>query len=104
MSGDGILIVRAEVPDAERGAFDTWYQEEHLAEALELFNANRAWRSWSKVEDGVHYAFYMFPDVQAAVAILNPNALKRPSSQFNKAYGERHTRPREGVEVLPSAG
>ena len=104
MSGDGILIVRAEVPDAERDAFDTWYQEEHLAEALELFNANRAWRSWSKVEDGVHYAFYMFPDVQAALAILNSNALKRLIGTFDKAWGDRVKRSREVVEVTQYLG
>ncbi len=104
MSGDGILIVRAEVRDTERDAFDTWYQEEHLAEALELFNATRAWRSWSKVEDGVHYAFYMFPDVQAALAILNSNALKRLIDTFDKTWGDRVKRSRDVTEVSQYLG
>ena len=48
-----LLIVRATVPDADRDAFDRWYQEEHLPDAVAAFNASGATRGWSDVEAGV---------------------------------------------------
>ena len=46
------FIVRAEVVDAgEKDAFDRWYQDEHLPDAIVAFNARRAWRGWSDVDE-----------------------------------------------------
>ena len=45
------FIVRVQVVDADaKDAFDRWYQDEHLPEALEAFKAWRAWRGWSEVD------------------------------------------------------
>jgi hypothetical protein len=47
------FIVRAQVVDASvKDAFDRWYQDEHLPEAVTGFGAQRAWcashvRSWA---------------------------------------------------------
>ena len=45
------LIVRAEVDPSVREGFDTWYQNEHLPDAVKGFNALSAKRGWSRVED-----------------------------------------------------
>ena len=42
MTMKGVFIVRAEVPEADRAAFEDWYQNEHLSEAKEMFNATGA--------------------------------------------------------------
>jgi len=63
------LIVKASVAEADREAFDRWYQEKHLPDAVVAFNALGATRGWSDVEVGVHFAFYEFPTLQAANAI-----------------------------------
>jgi hypothetical protein len=36
------LIVRAEVVEADRSAFDHWYQTEHLPDAKAAFGADNA--------------------------------------------------------------
>jgi len=42
------FIVRATIPDpAQRAAFDEWYAEEHLPDAVKSFGAQKAWRFWS---------------------------------------------------------
>jgi hypothetical protein len=93
-----LFFVRAEVADAgERDAFDRWYQEEHLLQAVEAFRALRAWRGWSEVNPAVHYAFYEFPDVAAAQAALHSDAMKGLIAEFDRAWGTRVTRTREIV-------
>ena len=42
--GRAYFMVRAEVPEAERAAFDRWYEIEHLPDAVKTFKAVRAWR------------------------------------------------------------
>ena len=57
------LIVRAEVDPAVRDAFDAWYRDEHLPDAVRAFGAAGAWRGWSAVDGNVHVAFYEFADL-----------------------------------------
>ncbi len=80
MTNRGVFIVRAVVPEADRAAFDDWYQNEHLEEAKELFSASKAWRGWSQVEPEVHIAFYEFGDIGSAVAIQESEALTQLSA------------------------
>ena len=82
MKNEGILIVRAEVNDFDRVAFDKWYDNEHLLEAMTVFGADRAWRGWSEVENGIHYANYAFSNVEAAIATLSSLALKNLVKKF----------------------
>jgi hypothetical protein len=92
------FFVRAEVADPdERDAFDRWYEQEHLPQAKEAFRALRAWRGWSEVNPAIHYAFYEFPDVAAAQAAVNSDAMKRLIAEFDRAWGTRVTRTREIV-------
>jgi hypothetical protein len=41
------LVVRAVVADPDdHAAFDTWYRQEHLPDAMKAFSASAAWRGW----------------------------------------------------------
>ena len=101
MNGTAFLIVRAEVaaPD-DRPLFDHWYGTEHLPEAAAAFKAERAWRSWSRVEPSIHYAFYEFSDVDAALAALHSDAIKSLISKFDDVWRGRVTRTRDVVETV----
>jgi hypothetical protein len=97
------FIVRAQVVDANlRNDFDRWYQDEHLPQALEAFNARRAWRGWSEVDASLHYAFYQFDHVTQARAIADSAALERLAIAFDRRWGENVTRSREIVEAVQS--
>lgn len=94
------FIVRAQVSDpAEREAFDRWYREEHLPDALKAFKARRAFRGWSQVDAAVHCAFYEFDTLAAAQAIQGTEALKQLIAEFDRVWGTRVTRTRDLVEV-----
>ena len=99
------FIVRAQVVDpAVKQAFDRWYQDEHLPDALKTFNARRAWRGWSDVDASVHYAVYEFDDLAGARAIQGSDGLKRLVADFDRMWGDKVTRSRDIVEVAQSIG
>jgi hypothetical protein len=94
------FVVRAVVADAtDRPAFDRWYGDEHLPDAVRAFGARRAWRGWSTADPSVHTAFYEFPSVAAAQAIGGSEAIKGLIAEFDRAWGGRVTRTRDIVEV-----
>ena len=93
------FIVRAEVAEADRAAFDEWYETEHLPQAKVAFGVHAAWRGWSDVTPGVHIAFYEFPDLAAARAITGSDALKAMVTEFDRLWGARVPRTREIVEI-----
>lgn len=92
------LIVRAEVPEADRDAFDRWYEEEHLPDAIKAFRALGAWRGWSDVDAGIHMAFYEFPNLAAARAIAGSEAIKGLIAEFDRVWQDRVVRSRDVVE------
>ena len=95
MTTQALLIVRADVPDeADRDPFDQWY-DRHMPDALRLFGALRAWRTWSRTDPSKHTAFYEFPSFEAANA-----AIQSPGKEFDAAWGSRATRTRDIVEVV----
>jgi|TARA_B100001123_G_scaffold190757_1_gene217647 hypothetical protein len=94
------LIVKASVAEADREAFDRWYQEKHLPDAVVAFNALGATRGWSEVEAGAHLAFYEFPTLQAANAIADSNAIKALIEEFDSTWEGRVTRTRDVVEII----
>ena len=103
MSDKGILIVRAEVATlSDRPLFDDWYRTEHLPEATAVFKAKRAWRAWSRLDPSIHYAFYEFSDIGAALAAINSDAINSLIAKFDDAWGNRVTRTREVVETVQS--
>ena len=60
------LMVRAEVEPSKKQAFDRWYDDEHLKDALKAFGAERAERGWDINNPNVHVALYHFSDAAAA--------------------------------------
>ncbi len=94
------LIVRAEVDPAVRDAFDTWYREEHLPDAVEAFGAAGASRGWSDVEDDVHVAFYEFADLAEVRQVMGSDALKRMIGEFDRHWQGKVTRTREVLELI----
>jgi hypothetical protein len=99
------FIVRAQAVDAAvKDDFDRWYQDEHLPDALNGFNARRAWRGWSAVEPLVHHASYEFDDMAHAQAIQGSDALKSLVGEFDRVWGDKVTRSRDVVEVVQAIG
>lgn len=95
------FIVRAQVVDASvKDAFDRWYQDEHLPEAVTGFGAQRAWRGWSDVDPSVHYAVYEFDDIAKVRAIPGSEALKILVAEFDRAWGDKVVRSRDRVQVV----
>ena len=94
------LIVRAEVDPAVRDAFDAWYRNEHLPDAVRAFDAAGAWRGWSDVDDNVHLAFYEFEDLADARRVMESDALKRMIGEFDRHWQGKVTRTREVVESI----
>lgn len=93
------LIVRAEVPKADRNAFDRWYEEEHLPEAKAAFKALSARRGWSDVTEGIHVAIYEFSDLAAARKIVASDDIKKLIAEFDHIWQGRVPRSREIIQV-----
>ena len=101
MNGKGIFVVRAVVADPDdRPGFDSWYETEHLPDALKTFGALRAWRAWSRSDPSVHVACYEFPDAAAADAIQGSDGIKAMAAEFDRAWGGKVTRSRDVWEVV----
>ena len=101
MSDKATLIVRAVVTaPSDRPLFDDWYRTKHLPEAAAVFEAERAWRAWSRLEPSVHYAFYEFSDIGAALAAIHSDAINSLISRFDDTWGDRVTRTRDVVETV----
>lgn len=95
-----LLIVRAEVAEADRADFDRWYADEHLPDAVRTFGALSARRGWLDGE-GVHLAFYDFPDAASGRAAVASEGMKRLIEDFDRAWPAVRRR-REIVEMVQS--
>tara|TARA_R110002073_G_scaffold173956_3_gene331121 strand:+ start:224 stop:529 length:306 start_codon:yes stop_codon:yes gene_type:complete len=93
------LIVRAEVPQADRTAFDKWYEAEHLPDAKQAFQVQEAQRGWSDVTPGVHIALYTFPSLARAREVQASQDIKDLIAEFDRVWQGRVTRTREVIEV-----
>ena len=93
------LIVRAEVDPSVKDAFDSWYETEHLPDALRDFNGVSAMRGWSEVEPGIHLAFYEFPDLPAANKLLASDLMKDFIKDFERQWAGKVPRTREVIEL-----
>ena len=97
-----LFIVRAEVPEADRAAFDTWYEAEHLPDAMAAFGTLRARRGWSEADPGVHIAVYEFSTQEAAKAIAENDSspqIQALIAEFDRVWQGRVVRSREIVAV-----
>ena len=99
------FIVRAQVVDlAVKEAFDRWYRDEHLPDAVKAFGATGAWRGWSDLDPSVRYAYYEFEDVAKARAVPGSQAIKPLIAEFDRLWGEKVVRTREVVSVVQRIG
>ena len=99
--GKALLMVRAELADTvDRLAFDRWYETEHLPDALEVFQAERAWRCWSETEPSLHYAFYEFVGVEAARTAVQSAGMRTLIGEFDRAWDTRVRRTRDILHVV----
>jgi hypothetical protein len=81
-----LFVVRATVADAaRRAAFDAWYKNEHLPDAVKSFGAQRAWRCWSETDPAVHVAYYQFADRPSLDRGIAPEVISRLVADFDKA-------------------
>ena len=80
------FMVRAVVEERLREKFDHWYATDHLPWALKDFKAEKAWRFWSTLEPGVHYAVYQFADAAKLQAAMRDDILKPLIADFDKNF------------------
>ena len=81
------LVVRVSVTDpAKRAAFDDWYCREHLADAMKVFGATKAWRFWSDTDPSAHQATYRVADCAAAEAALKSDGMKELIAEFDRCW------------------
>jgi hypothetical protein len=81
------FIVRATISDpAKRAAFDTWYRNEHLPDAVKSFGAEKAWRFWSDTDPAVHQATYQFADRAALDRGTGPEIIQRLVADFDRDW------------------
>jgi hypothetical protein len=93
------LIVRAEVPEADRADFDRWYGDEHLPDAKAAFRAISASRGWSDLDPSVHLAFYEFADLARARAVVGSAEMTATRAGFDRVWQDRVKRTREVVGI-----
>jgi hypothetical protein len=93
------FIVRAVVAADQRDRFDHWYATDHLPRALKDFKAEKAWRGWSTVEEGVHYAFYEFASPDRLDAALKSDGFKALVADFDRNFPQGVTRTRDIMTV-----
>ncbi len=101
MKGQGILMVRAVIANpTDRPSFETWYEKEHLPDAVNTFRPLRAWRSWNRSDPSVHIACYEFENVQQAEAMLHTDGIKALIAEFDRVWGDKVSRTREILDVV----
>jgi hypothetical protein len=94
-----VFIVRAVVEPDLRDKFDRWHTTDHLRWARRIFKCESAWRGWSTMEQGVHYAVYRFFNKAACDAALGSADFKALVADFNRAFPAGVTRTRDVVTL-----
>lgn len=95
------FVVRAIIPDeGDRAAFDRWYQDEHLPDAIKAFGVSHAFRAWNRTDPFVHCAFYEFPSVAAAESATPPQVLAPLIAEFDRHWLGKVTRSRAIFDVV----
>lgn len=94
-----MFVVRATVTDAaKREAFDRWYRDVHLPDAIKSFGAREAWRFWSLTDPAVHQAMYQFDDIATMERAVDGTAMQRLIADFNRDWPDV-TRTRESFVI-----
>lgn len=81
------FVVRATVSDPnQRAAFDRWYRDEHLPQAMQAFAAEKGWRFWSDSDPAVHQASYRFADRATLDRAIDAPSMKTLIAEFDRAW------------------
>jgi len=100
-----LFIVRAEVAEADRAAFDRWYETEHLPDAMAAFAPVSARRGWSDVNPAIHMAIFEFESLSRAREVVGgdrSDRIKAMIAEFDRVWQGRVTRSREIVGIAQS--
>ncbi len=100
MMAASLFLVRAVVVEPLRQKFDHWYSTDHLPWAFRVFKCEKAWRFWSEVEQGVHYAVYQFADKAKLDTALASDDFKALVADFNRSWPEGVTRTHDIVTLV----
>jgi hypothetical protein len=98
------FMVRAVVEEPLRQKFDHWYSTVHLPDAMAAFKAEKAWRFWSTLDAGVHYAVYQFADVAKLEAGVAPDVLRPLIADFDRDWPSGVTRSRDFLNMVEERG
>jgi hypothetical protein len=99
-----IFVVRATVSDSSsRAAFDRWYSDIHLPDAIRSFGARKAWRMWSLTDPAMHQAMYQFDDIAAMERAVGGTEMQRLIADFNRDWPDV-TRTRESFALAETFG
>ena len=94
------FMVRAVVEEPLRQKFDHWYSTHHLPMALKDFKAEKAWRYWSTLDTGVHYAIYQFADQAKLDAAMKDEVLKPLIADFDEDWPTGVSRSRDMMTMV----
>ena len=98
------FVVRATVTDpSKRAAFDKWYENGHLPDAVKSWRVKKAWRFWSLTDPALHQATYEFADQAALERAMNGDDMKRLIADFNRDW-PGITRTREVLVLAEEYG
>ena len=103
MAKKAYLVVRAVMDDeAERPAFDNWYETDHVVFARRAFACEKAWRFWSRSDASVHYAVYRFADMPTLEASLATPEAAETIVDFDRVWPKvkRSREILEGAQIL----
>ena len=98
------FLVRAVVAPDLRDKFDHWYATDHLPWAIRAFKCDKAWRFWSALEPGVHYAVYRFADKASCDAALGSAEFKALVADFDRAFPQGVSRTRDVLTLAEERG
>jgi len=98
------FLVRSVVAPNLRETFDHWYSTDHLPWAMRAFQCEKAWRFWSEIEPGVHYAVYRFADKASCDAALASAEFKALVADFDRTFPQGVSRTRDVVRLAEERG
>ena len=93
------IVVRSDTSKVSKNKFNIWYEEEHLDEALNAFNAMGAKRGWIN-DSKIHLAIYKFKNIILAKKALKSKALDNLIKKFDNRWNNKVFRTRELIETI----
>jgi hypothetical protein len=93
------IIVRSDTSKVSKSEFNIWYEEEHLVEALNAFNAMGAKRGWIN-NSKIHLAIYKFKNIMLAKKALKSKILENLIKNFDDRWNKKVFRTRELIETI----